>query len=68
MKLNHSERLAQSETRTAMVVSFEAEVRKRQQQRADEAAAPAAVALAEFRAGRAEFRDVIAALIAPFNR
>lgn len=53
---------------TALVVDFEAAKARRHDQRLADAEGKAAHALAEFQAGSGSLSDVLAALVAPFNR
>lgn len=67
MILNRSERLEPAEAGNAVVLDFEAHKTRRRELTLEAAASRAAHALARHEAGRGDWRELMAALIAPFN-
>ena len=67
MSLNHSVRVEPVGDLGAVVLDFEAHRARRQQLRLEAAAPGAAMALARCEVGRGDWRELMAALIAPFN-
>ncbi len=67
MILSRSERAEPITAESAVVVDFQAHKARQRELRMDAAAHRAAAALARCEAGRGDWRDVVAALVAPFN-
>lgn len=67
MILSRSERVQPATAESAVIIDFEAHKAHRHELRMDAAAHRAAAALARCEAGRGDWRELMAALVAPFN-